>query len=126
MADFLGFLTTFLLLVLIINVIIRKMVRKYKFKLNPLLSINSKISKYHKLLALAVLILGTVHGYLIVGLRLVPHTGSILLLSVLIMFLLFISGKYGHYKSWFIKHKIFYYVVLVALFLHIFFKNIIS
>lgn len=125
MASFLGFLSATLLFILIVNIIIRKSVRKYKLKTNLLVNINNKITKYHKFLGFSVLFFGFIHGYMVFGGKIVIHTGSILLFSVLIMLLLFLAGRYLHYKAWFINHKNIFYIVLVALFLHIFFKNII-
>lgn len=78
------------------------------------------IKKNHKYLAGAVLIIGPIHGYLALGM-LKFHTGNLVVITVFIMFIIYILGRLKILKNWLVWHRRFAVLVFVAWGVHYFF-----
>jgi len=63
-------------------------------------------SKIHRLTGLLLILLGLLHGYLALGSRIAWHTGTLLWISILVIFGLFLLGKAKILKRWVNWHRI--------------------
>lgn len=62
------------------------------------------LKKYHKYFAGSVLVIGPLHGFLAIGeFRL--HTGSLVMLTILLMFAIYLLGYFKILKSWLKVHR---------------------
>lgn len=79
----------------------------------------------HPLAASAMLLIGLVHGYLMTGGQWL-HTGSFIIVALLVMMGTFAAGKQQAYKQkWKSWHKLGAVFVMVAVLIHLNFPNII-
>lgn len=93
----------------------------YRMKKSPVLSYLMKIARlfrrYHKLSGLTLVVLGIIHGYLALGGYLYFHTGMLLWILIVSMFVLYLLGRLPFFRrSWLFLHR-YLGVSLLAFFL---------
>lgn len=101
----LGVLTTVLVVTGALGFMLRQMQQqKLLVKVpygKPLLRL---VKQYHKYLAGAALIIGPIHGFMVLG-KLILHTGYLLMGSIFIMFFIYLLGRLKILKSWLVWHR---------------------
>jgi hypothetical protein len=126
-AGLLGYFTLFLLFWVVSFVVYKYFfVKSLSKKGNPSYKKNYKIlRKIHPAFASAAIILGSYHGYLMLGgFRI--HTGTLIIISLIYMLLTFLSGKTKSLRTkWRTFHKAGGIVTVAAIFVHYFFPWII-
>ena len=99
----------------------KHVLKKPNKQLNAILKFLSKI---HPFIGMALLITSFIHGYLAVGLiRL--HTGYVAWFLIVVMFAIRVWGKVSKSRYWLSLHRAVAMLLLLALLLHIFARNII-
>ncbi len=123
----LGYFTLFLLFWVVSFVVYKYFfVKKLSKKPNPIYKKIYKILReIHPIFASVSIILGSYHGYLMLGgLRL--HTGSLIIMALIFMLLTFLGGKTKSLRTkWRKFHKVGGLVTVIAIFVHYFFPWLI-
>ncbi len=83
------------------------------------------LSKAHPYLGAALLIFAYLHGDIALGTIFKIHTGPLTWWIILVMMLVALIGKKYKVKNWLPAHRILAGVLFVAIFLHLFFRNIL-
>ena len=123
----LGYFTLFLLFWVVLFAVYKYFfVKNLSKKPNPVYKKIYKIlRKIHPLFASASIILGSYHGYLMLG-GFRFHTGSLVIISLIYMLLTFFAGKTKNLRTkWRSFHKAGGLVTVFAIFIHYFFPWII-
>lgn len=114
----LGILTTALIVTGLLGFALRMLQQKKKLTQLPYGKLILRLLKqYHKYLAGAALIIGPLHGYLVLG-RLTLHTGYILMASIFVMFIIYLLGRFKILKSWLGWHRKMAFVVAALWLVH--------
>ncbi|MGM0640288.1 MAG: hypothetical protein ACQESN_02545 [Thermotogota bacterium] len=78
-----------------------------------------KISRYHRINGVIILIIATIHAYLILGTIFYWHTGLILFLAIFLNLVVFILGKMKLLKKWLVFHRYIAILIFVFLIIHL-------
>ncbi len=127
MYSYLGWFFVFILALMILPYIIRLIMKQSAAaKKNKTLKKMLKISrKMHQYIIFTVIFLAPVHAYLALGGSLRLHTGSLLYLSILITSILGYVFYKRKKKSLIKFHKFFVIIVLIFLFIHLVYPNLL-
>ncbi|MDN5343685.1 MAG: hypothetical protein PWP28_2565 [Oceanotoga sp.] len=121
--EVLGWINVFLLILNGSLFILKKIYKNYKFKNSKnkikYLSLLKKISFFHKINGLLIILIAIIHAYLILGTVFYIHTGSILLILIIINFLLYIFKNLKIFKKWLLIHKLNTIIIFTALIIHL-------
>ncbi|MDO7975292.1 hypothetical protein [Oceanotoga teriensis] len=121
--EILGWINVFLLILNGSLFILKKIYKNYKFKNSKnkikYLSLLKKISFFHKINGLLIILIAIIHAYLILGTVFYIHTGSILLILIIINFLLYIFKNLKIFKKWLLIHKLNTIIIFTALIIHL-------
>ncbi len=123
---FLGVLSLLLVLTAVELFAFRRF-NKYAFSnQNPGLKRLVKIfSKYHPKVGIALVIVALAHGYLALGTIFKLHTGPLAWAVLVLMMLVVVIGKQYRLKWWLKVHRSLAIVFIVALFVHLFARNVL-
>lgn len=117
LAEFTGILNGLILAFLILGFIARLIYKKYGKQYPLLKKFLLFTKKYHRYLGFVFIVVAPIHGYLALG-RISLHTGTLLYLSILVMFLLYLLGKAKLLKKWVVLHRTWAFVVVGLFFIH--------
>lgn len=118
LSEFTGLINEVILGLLVLGFIARLAFKKYG-KQFPILKKLLKIAKkYHQYLGFLFIIVAPIHGYLALG-RIALHTGTILYLSILVMFIIYLLGKAKLLKKWVPIHRAWAFVVVGLFIVHL-------
>jgi hypothetical protein len=78
------------------------------------------LKKYHKLSGILLIITGIIHGYLALNGNIYLHTGMILWLGIILMFLMYWLGKMPTFKKiWVRWHRYLGFILIILLLIHL-------
>jgi len=77
------------------------------------------ISKIHRVQGIIIIIIASIHAYLIFETIFYWHTGLVLLLAIIFNLIIFLLGQFKIIKKWLTFHKITALIIFVFLLLHI-------
>jgi|SRR6056297_2462387 len=121
----LGWINVVLVTISLSYFFVKLFFKKYKFKTKEskikFAQAIKKISKYHKINGVLILIVALIHAYLILGTVFYWHTGLVLFLAILLNLLIYLLGKIKLLKKWLLFHK--YTAILIFIFLIIHLTN---
>lgn len=115
-----AWISVFLAAALSIIYHLRKLIIKSKGKINILVSINKKLRKHHKLLGIALVITGLVHGYFSSENIFSLNLGTAAWIVSILLGLNWMARKrLSKYKGWIYYHRILTVVFLLTIILHV-------
>ena len=83
------------------------------------------LSKAHPYIGAALLIFAYLHGDIALGTIFKIHTGPLTWWIILVMMLIALIGKKYNVKRWLVAHRTMAGALFIAIFLHLFFRNIL-
>ncbi|KLO20998.1 hypothetical protein X275_10225 [Marinitoga sp. 1197] len=125
LVEFLGTLNIFFL---VFNLSLFFVRRIYKYFITEkqskiaklILFIMKILKKYHKISGILLIVVGITHGYLALNGNLYLHTGLILWIGIIFMFLIYTLGKINIFKNTWIKwHRYIGMFLIILLIIHL-------
>jgi hypothetical protein len=125
MTGFIGWLNVILLCISLLPFLLRRfrkyILKKPSKKLNALLR---PLSKIHPFIGVTLMVMGFLHGYMALrSFRL--HTGYITWFLVIVLFSIRIWGNLSKNRYWLVLHRAVALLLVIALMIHIFARNLI-
>lgn len=122
MFSILGYLSTALLVILVMPYVLRIANKKYFKNNEKIKKVVKELKKVHKPAGILLAVLSLIHGYMAFG-GFALHTGSLLYLAMFITIIFGVLFGYKKKKVFLDTHKVFVVVTIVLLAVHLLFPS---